>query len=179
MLMKKILLLLTFICVSITCIANDYELLVNEVDTYIQRIAPTSKLEGKVVVDMCLKYDIDIIFVLAQGQAESHFGTTGTARKTNSVFNVGAYNGHSASKQISNGFGFKHPNDSVEPYILLLMDYYLVNKTTNDLLYNYVNIYNMRYASNLAYEKFLRSIYNTINKKTNINYYQNKLCHCI
>ena len=128
---------------------------------------------------MCLKYDIDIIFVLAQGQAESHFGTAGTARKTNSVFNVGAYNGHSASKQISNGFGFKHPNDSVEPYILLLMDYYLVNKTTNDLLYNYVNIYNMRYASNLAYEKFLRSIYNTINKKTNINYYQNKLCHCI
>ena len=70
--MKKILLFLTFICVSITCNANDYELLVNEVDTYIQRIAPTSKLDGKVVVDMCLKYDIDIIFVLAQGQAESH-----------------------------------------------------------------------------------------------------------
>ena len=135
--MKKILLFLTFICVSTTCIAKDYNILVNEVDTYIQRIALSSKLEGKVIVDMCLKYNIDIIFVLAQGQAESHFGTTGTARKTNSVFNVGAYNGHSASKQISNGFGFKHPNDSVEPYILLLINNYLVNKTTNDLLYNY------------------------------------------
>ena len=144
--------------------------LINEVNTYINTIAPSSKLDGEIVIDMCCEYNVDIAFVLAQGQIESHFGTTGTARKTNSVFNVGAYNGYSASKQRANGFGFSHPNESVEPYLILLTNKYLVNgKTVNDLMYAYVNHLGMRYASDTRYEYMLRSVYNKINSKTNIN----------
>ena len=144
--------------------------LITEVDTYINTIAPSSKLDGEIVVDMCCEYDVDIAFVLAQGQIESHFGTTGTARKTNSVFNVGAYDGYSASKQCANGFGFSHPNESVEPYLILLTNKYLVNgKTINDLMVSYINYLGMRYASDTRYEYMLRSVYNKINSKTNIN----------
>lgn len=144
--------------------------LINEVDTYINTIAPSSKLDGAIVVDMCCEYNVDIAFVLAQGQIESHFGTTGTARKTNSVFNVGAYDGYSASKQRANGFGFSHPNESVEPYLILLTSKYMVNgKTINDLMVSYINYLGMRYASDTRYEYMLRSVYNKINSKTNIN----------
>lgn len=144
--------------------------LINEVDTYINTIAPSSKLDGEIVVDMCYEYNVDIAFVLAQGQIESHFGTTGTACKTNSVFNVGAYDGYSASKQRANGFGFSHPNESVEPYLILLTNNYLVNgKTINDLMVSYINYLGMRYASDTRYEYMLRSVYNKINSKTNIN----------
>ena len=150
-----------------------YPNLINEVDTYIDKISPSSKLDGKTIVDMCIKYNIDIMFVLAQGQIESHFGTTGTARKTNSVFNVGAFDGYSSNTQIKKGYGFDHPNDSVEPYLILLINNYLVNdKKTDDLMYNYVNKYGQRYASHIGYEKMLRSVYNKINKTTNINHYQ-------
>lgn len=192
--MKKILLLLILICTLsntmginkcfVSPIINNavyvdcefdiiYNNLVSEVDNYINKISPSSQLGGKVIVDMCLKYDIDIMFVLAQGQIESHFGTTGTARKTNSVFNVGAFDGYSSSTQIKKGYGFEHPNDSVEPYLILLSKNYLVNnKNTNDLMYNYVNKYGQRYASNTYYEKMMRNIYNRIDRTTNIKYYQ-------
>lgn len=144
--------------------------LITEVDTYINTIAPSSKLDGEIVVDKCCEYNIDIAFVLAQGQIESHFGTTGTARKTNSVFNVGAYDGYSAAKQRANGFGFSHPNESVEPYLILLTNKYLVNgKTINELMVSYINYLGMRYASDTRYEYMLRSVYNKINSKTNIN----------
>ena len=144
--------------------------LITEVDTYINTIAPSSKLDGEIVVDKCCEYNIDIAFVLAQGQIESHFGTRGTASKTNSVFNVGAYDGYSAAKQRANGFGFSHPNESVEPYLILLTNNYLVNgKRISDLMYVYVNHLGMRYASDTRYEYMLRSVYNKINSKTNIN----------
>ena len=154
--------------------------LINEVDTYINTIAPSSKLDGEIVVDMCCEYTVDIAFVLAQGQIESHFGTAGTARKTNSIFNVGAYDGYSAAKQRANGFGFSHPNESVEPYLILLTNNYLVNgKTINDLMHVYVNHLGMRYASDTRYEYMLRSVYNKINSKTNINSLYNEYVNCL
>lgn len=164
--MKKIL----FITLFTLFINNVYsQSLEIEVDNYIKSIAPISKLSGKDIVEKCLEYNIDIIFVLAQGQIESHYGTTGTARKTNSVFNVGAYDGHSANKQNKNGFGFNDPNDSIEPYLILLTNEYLVNgKTEYDLMNNYINYLGMRYASNNNYERMLKSIYNKIKKTTNI-----------
>lgn len=154
--------------------------LITEVDTYINTIAPSSKLDGEIVVDKCCEYNVDITFVLAQGQIESHFGTAGTARKTNSVFNVGAYDGYSATKQRANGFGFSLPNESVEPYLILLTSNYLVNgKTVNDLMYVYVNHLGMRYASDTRYEYMLRSVYNKINSKTNINSLYNEYVNCL
>lgn len=145
-------------------------LLVGEVNKYIKSIAPTSRLSGEKLVDLCVEYNIDISFVLAQGQIESHYGTRGTAAKTHSVFNVGAYNGYSASRQRSNGFGFSHPNESIEPFLILLRKNYLVKgKTVNDLMFLYVNHMGMRYASDGRYEGMLRSVYNKINNKTNID----------
>lgn len=143
--------------------------LVDEVNNYIKHIAPSSVLNGETIVDLCYTYDVDIIFVLAQGQIESHYGTRGTASKTHSVFNVGAYDGYSASQQKKNGFGFSHPDESVEPYLQLLTTKYLVNgKTEKDLMNSYVNYLGMRYASNGNYEIMLKSVYKNIDKKTNI-----------
>lgn len=164
--MKKILFITLFTLFMNNVYSQSLEI---EVDNYIKSIAPTSKLSGKDIVEKCLEYNIDIAFVLAQGQIESHYGTTGTARKTNSVFNVGAYDGHSANKQNKNGFGFNNPNDSIEPYLILLANEYLVNgKTEYDLMNNYINYLGMRYASNNNYERMLKSIYNKIKKTTNI-----------
>lgn len=151
-----------------------------EVNKYIKRIAPTSKIDPYILIDLCTEYNIDVAFVLAQGQIESHYATVGTAKRTNSIFNVGAYDGHSASKQSKNGFAFKNPNDSIEPYLILLTKNYLVNgKSINDLMNRYVNKYGMRYASNPKYESYLRSVYNKVHRIPNfkIAYEEYKNCY--
>jgi hypothetical protein len=134
-----------------------------EVDNYIKSVAPKSQIDPFLMIDLCWKYNVDLAFVMAQGQLESHYATAGTAKKTNSIFNVGAYDGHSAARQNRNGFGFDDPNDSIEPFLILLTTDYLVNgKTTNDLMKRYTNYLGMRYASNTKYEGALRSIYRRI-----------------
>ena len=137
-----------------------------EVDNYIKSVAPKSQIDPFLMIDLCWKYNVDLAFVMAQGQLESHYATAGTAKKTNSIFNVGAYDGHSAARQKRNGFGFDDPNDSIEPFLILLTSDYLVNgKTTNDLMKRYTNYLGMRYASNTKYEGALRSIYRRISTK--------------
>ena len=147
--------------------------LVEQVNSYIQQSAPTSALDGLVVVNKCIDYDIDICFVLAQGEIESHFGTQGLARKTNSVFNVYAYDDKKLHEINKNG-KYKHPDDSVEPYIKLLKREYLVeNKTEYDMLKKYVNYRGNRYASALDYEQKLSSKIEKIQQTTDIgNTYQ-------
>lgn len=140
-----------------------------QVDTYIKSVAPNSEINPFVIIDLCAQYDVDLMFVMAQGQLESHYATKGTAARTNSIFNVGAYDGHSASRQQRNGFGFDDPNQSIEPYLVLLTNDYLVNgKTTTDLMANYVNKYNMRYASNRKYEAQMRSLYRRISSNASL-----------
>lgn len=147
--------------------------LVEQVNSYIQQSAPTSALDGLVVVNKCIDYDIDICFVLAQGEIESHFGTKGLARKTNSVFNVYAFDGKELHEINKNG-KYKHPDDSVEPYIELLKREYLVeNKTEYDMLKKYVNYCGNRYASAPDYEQKLSSKIEKIQQTTDIeNTYQ-------
>ena len=147
--------------------------LVEQVNSYIQQSAPTSALDGLVVVNNCINYDIDICFVLAQGEIESHFGTKGLARKTNSVFNVYAFDGKELHEINKNG-KYKHPDDSVEPYIELLKREYLVeNKTEYDMLKKYVNYRGNRYASAPDYEQKLSSKIEKIQQTTDIeNTYQ-------
>lgn len=145
-------------------------MLANEISKYINKVAPKSKLNSRNIIDLCDKYDVDIRLVLAQGHIESHFGTKGTAKRTNSVFNVGAYDGHSANKQIKNGYGFTHPDYSVEPYLKLLKERYLVNnKTEQDLLKRFVDKNGNRYASAPQYESFLRAKWRHFDNKTNIS----------
>jgi len=144
--------------------------LVNEVDNYIKSVASQSSLDGYVIVEECLNNSIDICFVLAQGESESHFGTAGLARRTNSVFNVYAFDGHSHD-QISEKGKYKHPNYSVAPYIELLKNDYLVNgKTEYDLMDGeYVNKHGKRYASSESYEKTLLAKYTKIRQNTKID----------
>lgn len=144
--------------------------IINQISQYIKTVAPKSNVDAAALFELCDKYNIDVRFVMAQAQVESHYATKGTANKTKSMFNVGAYDGHSAKRQIRNGFGFDNVNDSIEPYLQLIKSEYLINnKTTNDLLYNYVNHLGMRYATNPRYEKMLRRVYNKINNTTDLD----------
>ena len=144
--------------------------LINEIEAYMGVYAPGHKLSVEHIIDSCAKYDIDIIFVLAQGHLESGFGTKGIASRTNSVWNVGSFDGYTADKIIRSGRGYKHPNYSIGPYIKLLRTLYLVNgKTEEDLMRNFISHTGHRYASSTKYERQLKYIHNKIKKETNID----------
>ena len=151
------------------------EELATVVEEYIKTNAPTAILNPLNLIDLTSQYNVDLVFVLAQGHAESHFGTKGTARRTNSVFNVGAFDGHSARKQIKNGYGYKHPDHSVEPYLKLLTNNYLDGKTEFDLLENFVNSEGQRYASNPKYEKLMQEKYAQVEKYIGEAYYKYRM----
>lgn len=149
--------------------------LVKVVKAYIDSVAPTSSLTAYAIVDNCEKYDLDIKFVLAQGQVESKFGTTGMASKTNSVFNVGAYDNHKY-ETINGKFKYKHPDYSIEPYMqLLYADYITATKNELDLMTSYVNKNGKRYATNADYEKHLFNVYTRIDSVTNITTLQGEM----
>ena len=141
--------------------------LVNEVQNYITTIAPSSNLRGYAIVEECEKYNIDVCFVLAQGEIESHFGTKGIASKLNSVFNVGVYDDKTA-ETVDRKYRFDYANESIEPYLKLLTTKYLVNKTEEELLIKFVDINNKRYASNPNYEAILFAKYKSISENTKI-----------
>lgn len=150
--------------------------LVKEVNDYIKRVAPKSKISSKLLVNICQKYDLDIIFVLAQGILESNLGTKGLASKTNSVWNVGSYD---------NGrilYRYNHPNESIEPYAKLLHEKYLMlgdsievnDKNILHLLQDrgYINYQGRRFATARRYEPCIRNIMIKIDMETKISLYQ-------
>ena len=146
------------------------EALAIEVDKYINTVAPNADIDALNLIDLCSEYNVDLRLALAQGHVESHFGTKGTASRTNSIFNVGAYDGYSAEKQIKNGYGYKHPDYSVEPYLRLLTTRYLIDgKTEEDLLENFVDSAGHRYASCTTYESMLRSKWDKMDSIANIS----------
>lgn len=142
--------------------------LVNEVQNYITTVAPSSNLRGYAIVEECEKYNIDICFVLAQGEIESHFGTKGIASKLNCVFNVGIYDNKTA-EEIESKYQFHCPNESIDPYLKLLTNRYLVNKTEQDLMRKFVDIDGKRYASDTEYEVKISNKYKNIIETTQIN----------
>ena len=142
--------------------------LTKEVQAYIDKIAPTSNVRGYAIVDECEKYGVDICFVLAQAELESHFGTKGLGSKFNNVFNVDVHDKVKGKKDMNDKYIYKYPNESIEPYLQLLVNKYLVNKLESDLLVKYVDINGARYASDVDYEAKLRSKYNSIVDNTNI-----------
>ena len=143
--------------------------LVSTIDKYIDSIAPNSCVNGIKLVELCDKYNVDVRLVLAQAHLESHFGTLGIASKTNSIFNVLAFDGRSADDMNKKGHGYSHPDHSIEPYLILLNKKYLVGgKTEKDLLHKFVDVDNKRYASNPNYEDQLIGIYDRMNEQTDI-----------
>lgn len=146
--------------------------LVDLTQHYIDSVAPNSGLRALILVENCEKYGIPISFTLAQGEIESHFGTKGLAFRTNSVWNVGAYDGHDYS---SISHKFSNPNDSVIPYLDLLTANYLPNKTVEDLLESFVDINGNRYASDKHYETKLSDKYKYITNNYRIDELQERL----
>ena len=106
--------------------------LVDAADTYIQKVGKGSCLNAITLIEACEEYNVDLKFALAQGHIESHFGTKGIAAKTNSIFNVMSFDGLSAEQIIRSGKGYSHPDHSVVPYMKLLNEKYLVDKTEED-----------------------------------------------
>ena len=141
--------------------------LVTAIDNYIIMTAPESTVDGLFLLNKCQEYNVDLVFVLAQATLESHFGTTGIAKKTNSIFNVGAYDGKS-SHTISSKYKYENPNLSIDPYLTLLNDSYLEGKSEEELLNNFVNKHGKRYASYKNYEKELQIIIQKIEATTDI-----------
>lgn len=146
--------------------------LVDATQNYIDSIAPNSNLRALILVERCEEYKIPITFVLAQGELESKFGTTGLAYRTNSIWNVGAYDNHDI-KDIK--IKYENPNDSVEPYLNLLNSNYLNGKTIEDLLDSFTDINGNRYATDKYYESKLKIIHNYILTNHNIDSLQARL----
>ena len=142
--------------------------LVKEVQNYIDSVAPTSNLRAYAIVDECERFNIDLVFVLTQGEIESHFGTKGLGSKLNNVFNIGVFDGLSADK-INKQYKFDYPNQSIEPYLELLNERYLVNKVEADLMNKYVDVNGKRYDSNPDYENMFKTKYNYICNNTTID----------
>lgn len=143
--------------------------IVLEIDNYIDSVAAESGLNGIKLFELCDKYGVDVRFAMAQAEAESHFGTKGMAAKTNIVWNVKTYDGDTLEDIKKRGAHFKHPDESIEPYLLLLVNNYFVNgKTEEDMFINFVNKDGKRYASNPKYETMVLNIYNRINNETKL-----------
>lgn len=141
---------------------------IDEIDRYIKQVAPNSALNAIALFNLCEEYGVDIKFALAQGHIESHFGTKGMARKTNSVFNVFAFDGQEYHK-ISRKGKYDHPDYSIEPYLKLLKNNYMVEKTEYDLMNKFVNIDGKRYASDPLYENKLSSKFEYISNNTRLD----------
>lgn len=168
---------------NIDCIAESelkyFEIksqLVSEIQSYMESIAPTTNVRAYELVDLCEKYAVDIKFVLSQAEIESAFGTKGLAAKTRSIFNLGAFDNYTYDK-IHHRYKYSHPNASIEPYLKLLNERYLVDKLEVDLLSNYVDKDNNRYASDDHYETKLRQKYEYIKENTNIDSLQALITH--
>ncbi len=151
-------------------------LLVQETNQYINRKFPKSKLTGEALVTACEKHDFDICFALAQAEIESGLGTAGKAKRTNSPWNVGAYDGRSAQTMNKLGYGYSHPDHSIEPYIELVKTKYLgTRRTIHDLMKRYTTLSGHRYASDPNYERSLAGTYRKICLKTTLRELQEQL----
>ena len=127
--------------------------IVTDIDHYIDSIAPDSGLNGIKLFEMCEKYGVDVRFVLAQGQAESHFGTKGMAAKTNIVWNVNTRDNDTLEDIRRRKDDYSHPDKSIEPYLQLLVNKYLVNT-----LFNYAAIGACFLISLIRMDKDMRPI---------------------
>jgi len=156
---------------SLSVKERSYIKLVAEVSNYVYQIAPKTEINPKYLVDKCLEYEMDIIFVIAQGILESHLGTKGIAVGTNSTWNVGTYD---------NGkilYRYDDPNKSIEPYLQLLKERYLVGKDLHHLVEDrgFKDTNGKRFASARGYENALRKLIVKIDMETEIALYQSVL----
>lgn len=137
--------------------------LIFAVSEYIIMHDNASQLNAKLLVSLSDLYDINLTFILAQAHLESRFGSLGLAKRTNSVFNVGTYDDGRIL------YSYNDPNESIEPYLKLLKQNYLNNKSEDDLLEEFIDYKGDRYASNTRYEKDLSKMIQNIKNQTTID----------
>lgn len=139
--------------------------LIDEVEAYIFGNFPkTHKAIPASIVENGLENEIDILFMMAQTQLETQFGTLGAGRESSrrSLFGV-------AVKRYSTY------DKAVEDYIAILKKHYLTKgRTEQHLMRNYTTTRGGRYASHPYYEAELRKTYNDIARKTKIKILQDK-----
>jgi hypothetical protein len=149
----------------------DYENIVNKEKLVKDYISDILSKHGKTLSDLkfnpnnlviaSYQYEYDLPLLLAQLQIESHFGTTERARRTNSMFSIGAYDdGRDVVK-------YANQDSSIIPFIKIIKRDYLMNgeKEVDQLLQNFVNYNGHRYASNPKYESELAKTRNSIISK--------------
>ncbi|MEG1009184.1 MAG: glucosaminidase domain-containing protein, partial [Clostridia bacterium] len=127
-------------------------------------IAKGHLIDASYYINIALDYELDLCLMLAQAQIESHFGTAGIAKRTYNIYNIGNTD--------SGSYNIIHKNDihhGIYVYAKLLKERYLVNKTTKDLLNNFVCHKGHRYASALDYEFKLSSLIKKIRYNTDID----------
>ena len=161
---------LTFSCTSMLSkyveAKQTYNSLIREVDTYIKSKSDAD-ISAELLVHYCLKDSVPIILALAQGQLESGLGSAGRATKTKSIWNVGAWDGHTHSTSTN----YKTFNDAIPAYTSLIHRRY----RDMDPYKNFIDCDGKRYAADLTYERKLFRISSSIEKNTNITSLENNL----
>jgi len=139
--------------------------LIDEVGNYIFKNYPkTHKDVPMLIVENGLEHDIDILFMMAQTQQETGYGTLGAGRESSrrSLFGVAVRK-------------YDNYENAVVDYIRLLKKSYLTNgRTEQHLMKRYVTSRGGRYAGDPNYEATLRKTYLNISKQTKIKELQNK-----
>lgn len=122
----------------------------------------STDLKPETLVKASMEENFDLPFLMAVAHQESCFGATPRAQRTNSVFSEGSWdNGQ-------NKVTYSDPNESVYGYIDLMNRSYIVNgKSLFDLLVpgEFVNDIGKRYASDVNYERKIKSLRNRILQK--------------
>lgn len=140
-------------------------LLVDEANKYIKRISPKAHNDiPKYIVQSGLENYIDIMFMMAQTQIETNYGTLGAGRPSSrrSIFGVSV-------KRYTNY------ENAINDYVYILKKNYLrKGRTEQHLMNKYTTISGARYAENKKYEIELKKTYNYINKNTKIKELQEK-----
>ena len=122
----------------------------------------STDLEPETLVKASIEKGFDLPFLMAVAHQESCFGATPRAQRTNSVFSEGSWDNG------KNTVTYSDPNESVYGYIDLMNRSYIVNgKTLFDLLVPgaFVNGIGKRYASDVNYERKIKSLRNRILQK--------------
>lgn len=139
--------------------------LITEVENYVFTNFPkVNKTIPTAIVENGLEHEVDILFMMAQTQIETHYGTLGAGRETSrrSLFGVALRKYESYEK-------------AIKDYIAILKKNYLTRgRTEQHLMRRYTTTRGGRYAENPNYEVELRGAYNNIDKKTNIKLLQEK-----
>ena len=124
-----------------------------EVNVYIRKYAPNSKMTGEKIVDACLESNYDIPLLLSQAHNESHFGTT-----TKKVFGI-------KNKQ------YKHPNNAIMDYIELMQQKYVKTRSVESALNAGLNVEGSRckYAGIKSYATKIKLTRANIKNNTDID----------